>query len=288
MANIGHFLGGAAREAGLMADEGIRRRALGLQERSLQRDQMNDLATRADEAITNTIGLWKSALSGIDLTKYGGVGTIAQAIAQMETGGVETPYTKLHPVTASGDRAVGKYGIMTFNIPVWTEEVLNKRMTVDEFLRDPVAQDTVAIAKLGQYLADSGGDPRGAALKWFAGPNGTLRDADILGTTGADYIEKFTNILNELPQQELRSQAEPFRQEAQGLMARAQAAGLPINRNLDLEFEAANAEALAPLAQANITGAAAGQEMIAKASTLAPTVGRERALQASGVPAPTV
>ncbi len=112
----------------------------------------------------------------------------ADAIAKIESGG---KYGLLGPVTKSGDRAYGKYQVMGSNIPVWTQEVLGAPMSPQEFLANPQAQDAVFQGKFGQYVEKYG--PEGAAQAWFAGPGGVgkLDRKDQLGTSVADYGQKF-------------------------------------------------------------------------------------------------
>lgn len=114
-------------------------------------------------------------------------GDYSKAIASIESGGA---YDKLGPVT-KGDRAYGKYQVMGANIPEWTAAATGRRMTPDEFLSNPEAQEAVFKHRFGQY-ADKYG-PEGAAKAWFAGEKGMNNPnaRDVLGTTVADYGRKF-------------------------------------------------------------------------------------------------
>lgn len=109
------------------------------------------------------------------------------AIAGLESGG---KYDALGPVT-KGDRAYGKYQIMGANVPVWTQEVLGKSMTPEQFLADPKAQDAVFDAKFGSYVKQFG--PEGAAQAWLGGPGsvGKVGRRDVLGTSVGDYGKRF-------------------------------------------------------------------------------------------------
>jgi hypothetical protein len=101
------------------------------------------------------------------------------AIAKIESGG---RYDLLGPVTRNGDRAHGKYQVMGNNVGPWTQEVLGRAMTPQEFLASPEAQEAVFQAKFGGYVRKHG--PEGAARAWFAGEGG-MNDPnrkDILGT----------------------------------------------------------------------------------------------------------
>lgn len=116
----------------------------------------------------------------------------ANAISGIESGG---NYQTVGPQTSSGDRAFGKYQVMGSNVGPWTEAVLGKQLTPQEFLSDPKAQDAVFNAKFGTYVDKYG--PEGAAKAWFAGEGG-MNDPnrrDILGTTVSSYADKFKNAL---------------------------------------------------------------------------------------------
>jgi hypothetical protein len=73
----------------------------------------------------------------------------ASAISNIESGG---KYDSLGPVTKTGDRAYGKYQVMGQNVGPWTQEVLGKAMTPEEFAANPQAQDAVFNAKFGNYV----------------------------------------------------------------------------------------------------------------------------------------
>ena len=115
------------------------------------------------------------------------------AIASIESGG---NYSAIGPETQGGNRAYGKYQVMDFNIGPWTEEVLGQRLTPEQFLASPEAQDAVFDAKFGQAV-EQYGNPSDAASVWFTGrpaAEGAGR-SDILGTTGAEYVDRFNQAL---------------------------------------------------------------------------------------------
>ncbi|MFA6984627.1 MAG: hypothetical protein WC213_00275 [Arenimonas sp.] len=114
------------------------------------------------------------------------------AISSIESGG---KYDALGPVTKTGDRAYGKYQVMGANVGPWSREVLGQELTPQAFVASPQAQDTIFNAKFGQYAQKYG--PEGAAKAWFAGERG-MNDPnrkDQLGTTVAQYGQKFTTAL---------------------------------------------------------------------------------------------
>jgi hypothetical protein len=119
------------------------------------------------------------------------------AISRIESGG---KYDILGPVIPkSGDRAYGKYQVMGANVPQWTEQYLGRRMTPQEFLADPQAQDAVFKGRFGEYVQKYG--PEGAAKAWFAGEKGMNNPnaKDVLGTTVQGYGQKFMAGLDAIP-----------------------------------------------------------------------------------------
>jgi hypothetical protein len=124
-----------------------------------------------------------------------GVMDYANAIASIESAG-SGDYAALGPVTRKGNRAYGRYQVMDFNIGPWTEKYLGRRMTPEEFLASPEAQDAVFAGEFGSYVQRYG-NPQDAASAWFTGQplsKGANR-SDILGTTGSGYVDKFNRAL---------------------------------------------------------------------------------------------
>lgn len=120
--------------------------------------------------------------------RYGG------AISSIESGG---DYGEVGPpADAEGHRAYGKYQVMDYNIGPWTEQVLGRAMTPQEFLASPEAQDAVFDGIFGGYVQQYG--PDGAAQAWFGGPGSVGQGgagADVLGTTGTEYVDRFNEAL---------------------------------------------------------------------------------------------
>ena len=92
----------------------------------------------------------------------------ARAIAATESGGTRDPYQAVGPTTKRGDNAYGKYQVMGANIGPWSEKHLGQRLTKEEFLANPQAQEAVFRGEFGGYL-DQYGNIRDAASKWFTG-----------------------------------------------------------------------------------------------------------------------
>lgn len=116
-----------------------------------------------------------------------------EAIASIESGG---RYNALGPLTASGDRAYGRYGVMGSNVGPWTQQALGYSMSPTAFLSSPAAQDAVFNKMFGGLLSRFG-NTNDAASAWFTGrPLAQGANAtDILGTTGSAYVDKFNAAL---------------------------------------------------------------------------------------------
>jgi hypothetical protein len=112
---------------------------------------------------------------------------LAEAIAELESGG---SYSAVGPATKDGSRAYGKYQIMDFNIPSWTQEALGRALTVKEFLQSKEAQDKTAQFKIGQYLQKYY-TPENVASMWFSGrPYADNYAKDVLGTSVPNYVKR--------------------------------------------------------------------------------------------------
>lgn len=86
-------------------------------------------------------------------------------ISGVESGG---RYDALGPYVPGQGRAHGKYQIMPANIGPWTEAALGRRMTPEEFLKSPEAQERVFEHRFGSYL-DKHGNLADAASMWHSG-----------------------------------------------------------------------------------------------------------------------
>ncbi len=129
-------------------------------------------------------------MAGYGATPQGGMGNAAKAITSIESGG---RYDAVGPVAnQQGHRAYGKYQVLEPNIGPWTQEVLGKPMSPQEFVANPQAQDAVFQAKFGQYVQKHG-SPEAASRAWFAGEGGMNNPnaRDVLGTTVQGYGQKF-------------------------------------------------------------------------------------------------
>lgn len=139
----------------------------------------------------------------------------AQATANIESGGGN--YKQLGPIIPkSGDRAYGKYQVMGTNVGPWTEQAIGRRMTPEEFLNSPDAQEQVFQAKFGEYLKKTG-SPQDAASMWFTGkPYAKARGRkDMLGTTVESYVDKFNQGVGQQPVDTVDSVLGPPKAQAQ-------------------------------------------------------------------------
>lgn len=120
----------------------------------------------------------------------------ANAISAVESGG---NYKAIGPVTPKGNRAYGRYQVMDFNIGPWTEKYLGRRLTPDEYLASPEAQDAVFRGEFGSYV-DQYGNPQDAASVWFSGRPMAAAGNDSDGyNTVPQYVTKFNNALGSAP-----------------------------------------------------------------------------------------
>jgi hypothetical protein len=88
------------------------------------------------------------------------------SLTQQESGG----NYKAVGVWVGGDRAYGRYQVMGANVGPWTAKYYGRRLTPQEFLNSPEAQDAVVRGVLGGYVKKYG--YRGAASAWYSGnPN---------------------------------------------------------------------------------------------------------------------
>ena len=119
------------------------------------------------------------------------------AIGINETGGRSNPYGTVGVIsvnkrTGLNDRPLGRYGVMTSNLPSWSKEVFGRVMSPREFLNNPDAQDQLFQTKFEQNVAKYG-NVRDAASVWFTGKPYAqgLNAKDVLGTSGHAYVDKF-------------------------------------------------------------------------------------------------
>jgi hypothetical protein len=114
----------------------------------------------ASDIHAGVVGDWGSEKVG-DLDRAG------EAVAARESSNQWLGY---HPAVPSGihkgAHALGRYGIMDFNLSPWLKEAGMEDMTPDEFIADHAAQTKLFKFKFGQ-LQEETGSFDGALRKWF-------------------------------------------------------------------------------------------------------------------------
>jgi hypothetical protein len=110
------------------------------------------------------------------------------AIGNIESRG-SGDYSAIGPRTRKGNHAYGRYGVMDFNIGPWTEKVMGRAYTPQEFLADRGAQDAVFNHYFGEAVNKHG--PQGAAAVWFSGKPNTQSTASDGYNTVSQYVDKF-------------------------------------------------------------------------------------------------
>ncbi|HET9285682.1 MAG TPA: hypothetical protein VFR24_27335 [Candidatus Angelobacter sp.] len=116
-----------------------------------------------------------------------GADKLAPIIGNMEGKTYDRVVPSINAHTGQKQYALGKYGIMDFNIAPWTTDVLGRPMSAQEFLKNPQAQDAVAKAKLAEYTQKYGVE--GAARAWIGGEGGVNHPerTDAFGTSVGSY-----------------------------------------------------------------------------------------------------
>ncbi len=114
-----------------------------------------------------------------------------ESIAKIESAG-SGGYSAVGAVTASGDRAYGRYQMMGSNIADWSKQALGTPLTIDQFLNNPALQDKIFDHIFSGYVDKYGME--GASQAWFGGPGavGKTGRKDMHGTTVGSYGERFT------------------------------------------------------------------------------------------------
>lgn len=117
-----------------------------------------------------------------------------QSISRIESGSANGNYRALGERTRTGDRAYGRYQVMGNNIGPWTQQVLGRRLTPQEFLANPAAQDKVFDEIFGEAVQRYG--EAGAASVWFTGSPTPSGKQDPGGTVDHDYVARYMHGLN--------------------------------------------------------------------------------------------
>jgi hypothetical protein len=139
-------------------------------------EDFSDLGTTAPPAIAPAPDVLASA---------------GNAIAGIESGG---KYNLVGPPDKTGDRPYGKYQVMGNNVPDWTDAAGVGRLSPQQFLASPDAQEKVFAHRFGGYLTAHNGSVKDAASMWHAGVPydraAAEGRADSLGTKTTDYADR--------------------------------------------------------------------------------------------------
>lgn len=117
------------------------------------------------------------------------------ALADVESRG-SGDYKAVGPVVTKGmykgERAYGKYQVMESNIGPWTEKFYGTRLTKNEFLADPEAQDAVVENQLMSNWQKHGSIEDAVSI-WFTGRTvEKARGASDQNMSAPEYLTKWT------------------------------------------------------------------------------------------------
>lgn len=145
-------------------------------------------------------------LGGVNLN------TALDALSNMESGG---SYGSVND--SSG--ALGKYQVMPANVGPWSEQVLGRALTPEEFLADPAAQERIVSEIFGGYLQEGG--LLNALSRWHSGrpleaaAAAGAHDGNMATTDYVDTIARSYMTLEDQRMGERARAADPIFQQAQ-------------------------------------------------------------------------
>ena len=169
------------------------------QKQQARQDAMNALTVNVPSSAVSSSGgdsidqFLNSFSSAPSTALNGSIAKFKGAIAKQESGG---NYGAIGPATSKGNRAYGKYQVMDFNIPSWTQQALGYSMTPQQYLNSPQAQEAVADYKFGQ-LYNQYGNWGDVASVWFSGrPLAQAgNSSDVTGTTVPHYVNNILSFM---------------------------------------------------------------------------------------------
>ena len=125
-----------------------------------------------------------------------------EALKFLESGGKKNPYkTKGKKVTKGqykGEQAIGAYGVMESNVPLFTKKYYGEELTVEEFINNTKAQDEVAKEFILQNYQKYG-NLEDAISTWFTGDpldQAMDRGADDGSIDIEEYMIRFNSKFN--------------------------------------------------------------------------------------------
>lgn len=163
----------------------------------------------AEKAVTESLGGEVNPVTGEAELKVNPVDDFDPSMIEIALGALSDVesrgrggYKAMGPVVKSGmykgQRAYGKYQVMEGNIGPWTEKYHGERLTAEQFLNNPEAQETVAqnliLSNWEKY-----GNIEDAISVWFTGK--PYKKAASLGAADQNinvtgYVEKWRNSYN--------------------------------------------------------------------------------------------
>jgi hypothetical protein len=182
--------GRAVNGLGVLA-EGLKGVFGGLEDRRLNKAEREG-RERNTQLIMAALGMVAPPAGGMGSTNphtpSRGGNNYRDAISAIESGG---RYDAIGPTDAELGRPLGRYQVMEANVGPWSQQVLGRSVTPDEFLASPEIQDQIFDGIFGGYVQQYG--PEGAAQAWFGGPGAVGRTgrSDVLGTTVGEYGQRF-------------------------------------------------------------------------------------------------
>jgi len=159
-----------------------------------------DTQALSEKSVLRPVSRGDAGFEPLRSTSLDDLAVAREAIAAVESRG-SGDYKAIGPVVEKGmykgQRAYGRYQVMEGNIGPWTEEHLGQRMTKEEFMNSPEAQDRVVEAEL-QKSYEKFGSFEDAASVWFSGqPFEKAKDRSDGFTSVPEYISKFRGFFNE-------------------------------------------------------------------------------------------
>jgi hypothetical protein len=152
-----------------------------------------NLTSALNAAASAVSGRFSGRLIPLEDWRGDGLGRAREAIATIESGG---NYSAIGPRTRAGDRAYGRYQVMGRNIGPWTMDALGRALSPSQFLASPTAQDAVFDRQFATSMMRYG-NMNDAASVWFTGRPFSMGAGarDSLGTSGAQYVDRFRSAL---------------------------------------------------------------------------------------------
>lgn len=158
-----------------------------------------DTRALSEESVVRPVSRGDAGFEPLTGASLDDLGAAREAVAAVESRG-SGDYKAVGPVVEKGmykgQRAYGRYQVMEGNIGPWTEKHLGQRMSKEEFINNPEAQDKVVEAEL-QNSYQKFGSFEDAASVWFSGqPFKKAKSRSDGFTSVPEYVSKFRRFFN--------------------------------------------------------------------------------------------